>query len=453
MEAFRPENPECVSLYVCGPTVYNFIHVGNARSAVVFDLLYRILSFFFPKVLYVRNITDVDDKINDAARQCGISLSEFTHKTIEYFHEDMRALGVYPPTVEPKATEHIDKMISMIETLVHKGLAYVAEEHVLFHSAACPSYGALSGMPLEDMKAGARVEVAPYKRHGCDFVLWKPSAPEEVGWESPWGRGRPGWHIECSAMSTTYLGETFDIHGGGYDLLFPHHENEHTQTCGVTGRHKSATYWLHNGMLLVGGKKMSKSLGNFITVRDALTKIPGEVMRWVLLSAHYRHTLDWTPELLEQATTCVNALYHFFRYREDFAPVSLEDIPSLRLHGPFLEALADDMNTPKALRALQHLACMAQKNPHKPDLQEELWDSCRFLGIIHRPPHQWFQGTVDAAFIEKVIAERNHARAMKDYAKADELRAMLVEKGILLEDNPDGTTFWRHLSSGFCEGL
>lgn len=450
---FQPLDPQCVSLYVCGPTVYSRIHLGNARSLVVFDVLYRLLSFFFPKVIYIRNITDVDDKINEAAGQLGISITALTEGTIQQFHKDIAVLGIWPPTVEPKATEHIPQMLSMIQSLLHRGLAYAQDGHVLFRTKAFPGYGRLSSMPLDEMQAGARVEVAPYKEDPCDFVLWKPALSEDVGWDSPWGWGRPGWHIECSAMSTTYLGDTFDIHGGGQDLLFPHHENEHSQTCGVTGGHESARYWLHNGMLVVDGKKMSKSLGNFITLREALDTIHPEIIRWALLSSHYRQTLDWTPRLVEQSKTCLTQLYQIFRDLEGSAEEEDrggEDalLQDWHLAPSFLEALCDDMNTPKALGVLQKLGQDINKSAgeEKRRLIGVLRNSAQFLGFLQESPESWFQTTGSQLSPEDIaayIAERTRARLAGDYGAADAVRTDLLRKGIVLEDHPDGRTSWR----------
>ena len=312
-EPLEPVRPGHVGMYVCGPTVYDFAHIGNARPIVVFDVLYRVLKRLYPSVTYVRNITDVDDKINEASRQSGEPIETITARTTKAFHEDIAALGALPPDVEPRATAHIAQMIALIATLIEAGNAYEADGHVLFHVPSSPRYGALSGRNRDEMIAGARVEVAPYKRDPADFVLWKPSDDSLPGWESPWGRGRPGWHIECSAMSRAYLGETLDIHGGGIDLVFPHHENEIAQSeCACPGV-PFARHWVHNGWLTVEGEKMSKSLGNFITIRDALAETPGEVIRLVLLSTHYRHPMDWSADGLRQARANLDRLYTALR--------------------------------------------------------------------------------------------------------------------------------------------
>ncbi|MEX0606588.1 MAG: cysteine--tRNA ligase, partial [Halofilum sp. (in: g-proteobacteria)] len=305
-ETFVPRDPERVTMYVCGPTVYNLVHIGNARPVVVFDVLFRLLRTLYPNVVYARNITDVDDKINAAAKEGNEPIGALAARYAQAFHEDVAALGTLPPTVEPRATEHIEPMIRMIESLIASSHAYEAEGHVLFHVQSMDDYGQLSGRQREDMIAGARVEIAPYKRDPADFVLWKPSSDDLPGWESPWGRGRPGWHLECSVMAESHLGETIDIHGGGQDLIFPHHENEIAQSRCAHGGADLARYWLHNGYITIEGEKMSKSEGNFFTLRDLLAKYPGEVIRFALLAGHYRQPLDWSREGIEQARAAVD---------------------------------------------------------------------------------------------------------------------------------------------------
>lgn len=438
-EDFTPLDPDHIRMYVCGPTVYDRVHIGNARPVVIFDTLYRLLKLKYGHVTYVRNITDVDDKINARAQESGITIDELTKTTTEYFHEDMAQLNALPPTFEPKATHHITEMIDMIQILIKKGLAYAAEGHVLFSVAKDPNYGHLSGRNREDMIAGARVEIAPYKQDPADFVLWKPSEAGIPGWDSPWGYGRPGWHIECSAMSCKYLGDTFDIHGGGQDLTFPHHENEIAQTTGVYGAGTFAKVWMHNGMITVNGEKMSKSLGNFITVKDALDKHNGELIRFILLSTHYRQALDWNDTAVEQATACLNKIYTAMRD----APLHLEAITSEEV----LAALEDDLNTPLAFSKIFELCTKINKakTPEKKmDLQAILKGSARIMGLLNLTPEQWFKGSGgdDVAQIEELITARLAARADKDFAKADELRDALVAMGLILEDSPQGTQ-WR----------
>lgn len=346
-EAFRPIDDRNVRMYVCGPTVYDDAHIGNARPVIVFDVLYRLLRHHYgaEHVRYVRNITDVDDKINARAAQEGVMIRDLTERTSARFHADIAALGVLAPTVEPRATEHIGEMIAIIERLIASGHAYVADGHVLFHVPSMPGYGKLSGRTLDEMIAGARVEVAPYKKDATDFVLWKPSPPELPGWESPWGRGRPGWHIECSAMSWKHLGEVFDIHGGGIDLVFPHHENEIAQTCCAFGHKVMANVWMHNGFLQVEGRKMSKSLGNFLTIRELLNDWPGDVLRFNMLQTHYRQPINWTVTRLKEGRAILKSWYG----RTDMAASA----PAFE--GEFALALDDDLNTPRAIAALHAL--------------------------------------------------------------------------------------------------
>jgi cysteinyl-tRNA synthetase len=446
-EPFEPLDPKLVRVYVCGPTVYDRAHIGNARAEVVFDVLVRLLRDIYGKdhVRYVRNITDVEDKINAAARANGEPIAALTARTIAAFHEDMAALGALPPDVEPRATEYIPQMIAMIARLLAAGHAYEAEGHVLFAVASDPAYGRLSGRSRDEMIAGARVEVAPYKRDPADFVLWKPSAPDLPGWASPWGRGRPGWHIECSAMSEAHLGETFDIHGGGQDLVFPHHENEIAQsTCAHDGR-PFVRYWLHNGMLTDAGAKMSKSLGNIRTVRELLDEAPGEAIRLALLSAHYRDPLDWTGERLHQARQSLDRFYRALTLSRD--PIFERFGEADDAVRPVKEALADDLNTPLALARLHELVGAINRtssDAERSALQRALEMGGRLMGLLEEDPLAWLRGSAaaDAQRIEQRIAERAIARRQRRFAAADRIRAELAAEGILLEDRPDGTTTW-----------
>jgi cysteinyl-tRNA synthetase len=435
-EKFVPLDPGDVRMYVCGPTVYDLAHLGNARPVIVFDVLARLLRRLFPRVTYVRNVTDVDDKINARALETGEPIAAITARTLADFHADMAALGALPPDVEPRATGHIGEMILLIERLIASGHAYPAEGHVLFSVASFPEYGRLSGRSPDELLAGARVDPAPYKRDPGDFVLWKPSPPELPGWDSPWGRGRPGWHIECSAMSWRYLGETFDIHGGGSDLIFPHHENELAQSlCAFPGSH-FARYWVHNGMLTVNGEKMSKSLGNFFTVRDVLAKAPGEAIRLLLLKTHYRGQLDFNDAALTEAR---RELDRFYRALERH-PAQTGDMPPLAV----MEALCEDLNTPRALAEMHGFADRALAGDEQ--AASSLRAAGLVLGLLQADPAEWFRGdSADAAAIEAAIAERQAARKTRDFARADAIRAELAKQGILLEDTPAGTS-WRRVS-------
>ena len=429
---FEPLDPAHVRMYVCGPTVYDLAHVGNARPVVVFDVLARLLRQLFPQVTYVRNITDVDDKINARAAETGQTIAAVTAATTAEFHTDMAALGALPPDVEPRATEHIAEMILLIERLIASGHAYPAEGHVLFSVASDPDYGKLSGRSPDELLAGARIDVAPYKRDAGDFVLWKPSTPDQPGWDSPWGRGRPGWHIECSAMSWRYLGESFDIHGGGQDLIFPHHENELAQSCCAFPGSEFARIWMHNGMLLVNGEKMSKSLGNFFTVRDVLAKAPGEAVRLLLLRAHYRGALDFTDTALASAKAELDRFYRALERHPGIVPGALP--------APVLDALCDDLNTPLALSHLHALADAALAGDA--EAAAGLRAAGAVLGLLQAEPAAWFRGGDDVAEIEAAIEARLAARKSRDFALADKIRADLTARGIVLEDGPQGTT-WR----------
>jgi len=427
---FVPDDPKNVRMYVCGPTVYDLAHIGNARPIVVFDVMARLLRHVYgaDHVTYVRNITDVDDKINARAHERGISIRELTEETAKVFHDDIAQLNALPPDHEPRATENIDAMIAMIETLVEKGNAYEAEGHVLFNVPSMADYGQLSGRKRDEQIAGARVDPAPYKRDPADFVLWKPSDPEkgEPGWDSPWGFGRPGWHIECSAMSRSILGETFDIHGGGLDLIFPHHENEIAQSRCAHGNDVMANYWMHNGYLMAEGEKMSKSLGNFYTVNELLDEFPGEAIRLLLLKTHYRQPLDFTKEGLADAKRELDGWY---RLKADGG-----EVPA-----GLVDALCDDLNTPGAITVLRG----ATNDP------SALTAGANFLGLLQRNPDDWFkwqpksaEGGLTDAEIDAKIAARKEARANKDFATSDAIRDELQAAGIILEDGAGGTT-WR----------
>ena len=435
-EAFIPLDKARIGIYACGPTVYDNIHVGNARPLVVFDVLVRLLRALYPQVTYVRNITDVDDKINQRALDKNISIDDLCSQTIERFHEDAEALFVKAPDIEPRATHHIEQMIDMINKLIAKGFAYEAEGHVLFAIDQMPDYGQLSRRTLDMMRAGARVEVAPYKKDAGDFVLWKPSEPSLPGWDSPWGRGRPGWHIECSAMTAAYLGEVFDIHAGGLDLIFPHHENEIAQSCCAHGTNHMAKYWVHNGYVTVDGEKMSKSVGNFTTVRDALAKHRGEAVRYALLNAHYRAPLDYSDGAVTEAKQALDRLYR----------AAGDAMPAETLPEAFLDALQDDLNTPLALSILHELAKSANKGDSM--AAGALKGCARMLGLLNHTQSEWLQGTdeqqeLSETAIEAAIAARRQARIDKDFAKADAIRDELAEQGVLLLDGPEGTSWQR----------
>jgi cysteinyl-tRNA synthetase len=448
-ERFEPIDPQNVRMYVCGPTVYDTAHIGNARAVVVFDQLYRVLRHEYgaEHVKYVRNITDIDDRIIDAARANGEPIEALTERTTALFHEDMAALGNLAPDVEPRCTAHVPQMIAMIERLIATQHAYAAEGHVLFSVASWPGYGRLSRRSRQEMVAGARVEVAPYKRDPGDFVLWKPSTPEQPGWDSPWGRGRPGWHIECSAMSEAHLGENFDIHGGGLDLIFPHHENELAQSEAAHGGGRFANFWVHNGFLSVDSTKMSKSLGNFVTVHELLENgVPGEVIRLALLSTHYRDPLDWTEEKLRQAE---QAVFRFYVALNRGQPSMMADRGSLPT--PMLEALHDDLNTPLALTHLFELAHSINRLHEQGDFdgrnstQAALAAGGQLLGLLGRKPEEYLKGAQadDEALIRSRIAARQQARKERRFPDADNIRKELFNIGIVLEDKPDGTTDWR----------
>ena len=435
-EIFAPIDVNNVRMYVCGPTVYDTAHIGNARPVVVFDTLFRLLRHVYGEdhVTYVRNITDVDDKINARAAERGISIRQLTDETTAVYHADMDALGALRPTIEPRATEHIDEMLHMIGTLIDKGHAYAAEGHVLFAVDSMKNYGELSGRSVDDMIAGARVEVAPYKRNPMDFVLWKPSKEGEPRWPSPWGEGRPGWHIECSAMSEKHLGETFDIHGGGVDLAFPHHENEIAQSCCAHGNQRMANVWMHNGFVQVEGEKMSKSLGNFTTVHDLIDQWPGEAIRLALLTTHYAKPFNWTAEGVKDAKRMLDQWYAL-----------TADVDASEPSDAVVAALADDLNTPKAIAELHALRSKAQGGDRdaaaclKASLQQ-------LIGVLQKAPQDWADwrpkgaADVDEAAIQALVDERLEARNNKDFAKSDELRDRLVAMGVVLKDSKNKET-------------
>ena len=445
-ETFVPQRRDQVSMYVCGPTVYNYAHIGNARPVVVFDCLYRVLKARYSDVRYARNITDIDDKIIQAARERGVDIAAVSEEFTDKYREDMAALNALTPTIEPKATEHIAEMIALTQRLVETGHAYESDGHVLFAVESMPGYGALSGRKLEDMLAGARVEVADYKRHAGDFVLWKPSADSEPGWDSPWGRGRPGWHLECSAMIKAHLGDSIDIHGGGRDLIFPHHENERAQSCCAYGG-DFVRHWVHNAYVDMDGEKMSKSLGNTRTVRDLLNHYPGEVLRCALISAQYRSALNFSEALLDQARSALDSWYGALRRHRDHTEGS---VPMTET-GVYA-ALLDDLNTPEAFAVMHAAAATLNKSadPHQvKQAKSELLAGGHLLGLLSSEPDEWFQqgmgaDSLTAEAIQARIEARATAKANKDYQRADDIRASLEAEGVVLEDGPDGTT-WRRV--------
>ena len=449
---FVPLTRGKVGMYACGPTVYDRIHIGNARMIIVFDVLYRLLKASFDDVTYVRNITDVDDKINARAAERNISIGELTTETARQFHEDVAALGALEPNVEPRATGHIPQMVALIEQLITRNHAYEAQGHVLFAVATMDDYGHLSGLDRDALIAGARVEVAPYKKDPADFILWKPSAPELPGWDSPWGRGRPGWHLECSAMSAEYLGADFDIHGGGQDLIFPHHENEIAQSRCADPDHGFARYWVHNGYVTSEGEKMSKSLGNYYLVADLRDEFPGEALRLALLKTHYRQPLDFSKE---GAATAKAELDGFYASLHAVADIAADTDGAAADVLTVLAALGDDLNTPLTLTRLHELRTalngldLATQAAEAARLKGALLAGGALLGLLQQDPAAWRQWTpgaatvIDEAEILAMIEARLIARAAKDFAAADNIRDTLADQGIVLEDRPDGTTDWR----------
>lgn len=445
-EQFVPADPARVTMYACGPTVYNPPHIGNARAAVVYDLLYRVLKRHYANVVYARNITDVDDKINAAAASEGVEIGVITDRYTAVYHADVEALGVLPPPIEPRATAHIGDIIAMIETLIETGHAYAVDGHALFNVPSYQHYGALSGRSQDEMIAGARVEVAPYKRDPADFVLWKPSSADLPGWESPWGRGRPGWHMECSAMIEHHLGQTIDIHGGGNDLKFPHHENEIAQSACAHGGAALARYWVHNGFVQIDSTKMSKSIGNVLLVRELLKLHNGETLRMALIRAKYREPLNWNDELVEQAKSQLDRMYGTL---ERLADVHLE-AHEIQPSAAFSAAMDDDLNTPKAVAVLMEAVTLANRSEDAGERRRckaELLAGGRELGILQQDPVVWAKGSAvgdgaDDAAIDALVAERVAARAAKDWKRADEVRDQLVALGIQIMDGANGTQ-WR----------
>ena len=438
-EEFRPLQDDHVRLYACGPTVYNYAHIGNARMAVVFDQLVRFLRHLYPKVTYVSNITDIEDKIIAASIETGEAIDVITRKFERIYNEDLATLGVSVPDIQPRATEHVVEMITQIEQIIANGHAYAADGHVLFNVPSFHEYGGLSGRSRDDQIAGARVEIAPYKKDAADFVLWKPSTPDQPGWDSPWGYGRPGWHIECSAMAEKHLGLPFDIHGGGADLKFPHHENEIAQSCCAHNSHDLSSFaktWVHNGFVTVEGEKMSKSLGNFTTVHDLIEKgVNGEVMRFALLSSHYRAPLDWSQKLLDQTKAQLDGFYKILKSLEDVQEADVE------ADADFINALADDLNTSLAFSRL-HTIVSNEKD--KSTLKSQLKFMGNMLGILQEDPDTWLGYKVegDTQWIKDLLVERTEAKKAKNFKRADEIRDELTLKGIVIEDTPQGPK-WR----------
>ena len=453
-EDFVPVNPEHVRVYTCGPTVYNYAHIGNARPAVISDLLVRVLRCLYPKVTYASNITDIDDKIIKASIETGVPISEITQKYEKIYNEDMNALGIINPDIQPHATDYIKPMISMINKNIENGKAYVSDGHVLFDVGAFKSYGKLSGRDKDDQLAGSRVSVANYKKNPGDFILWKPSTDNQPGWDSPWGYGRPGWHLECSVMSEETLGIPFDIHCGGMDLIFPHHENEIAQTCGSCNEQLNpkvyVKYWIHNALLNIDGEKMSKSLGNIIYIRDLLKKYDGEVLRLALLSGHYRHPLNFTDGTLKNAKGLLDRLYRVLKKNEDIE--INEDIGSSSPPESVLESLCDDLNTSKTMAEIMQIYKKINSSKDKKDIKKykfQLLCSGYVLGILQKSPDDWLginksSSKKDEEKINKLIADRTLARQQKDFSKADSIRQELLKMGIEIEDAPSGTT-WRNI--------
>ena len=450
-EEFIPVDSSHIRMYTCGPTVYNYAHIGNARPAVVSDLLVRVLRQLYSKVTYVSNITDIDDKIINASIETGVSIDEITTKYEKIYNEDMTSLGVLKPDIQPHATDFIQQMINLVQQMINNDTAYESERHVLFDVTKYSAYGKLSGRDIEDQLAGSRVEVASYKKNPGDFVLWKPSIDNQPGWESPWGFGRPGWHLECSTMSEESLGLPFDIHGGGMDLTFPHHENEIAQSCGAHNEDKDPTifakYWFHNAMLNIDGEKMSKSLGNIFYIRDYLEKCDGETLRLALLSGHYRQSINWTSNTIEQSK---NTLDKFYRVLNKFSDIKVNKEMINKCPDKVLNALCDDLNTSKALAEINDIVkklSSASELDDKIKFKTELLGASQVFGILQKSPKKWLgigqtQDNLDNEFIEKLINDRNQARASKDFNKADEIRNKLTDMGIEIEDTPNGT-IWR----------
>ena len=449
-EDFIPLDNNHIKIYACGPTVYNFAHIGNARMAVVFDTFVRLLRHTYPKVTYVSNITDIEDKIITAAREQKLPISELTTKYTQIYNSDMETLGVNKPDHQPKATEYIDEMVELIQALINKGHAYENDGHVLFHVLSYKQYGSLSKRNRDEQIAGSRVEVAPYKKDAADFVLWKPSSDDQPGWDSPWGFGRPGWHTECSAMSEKTLGLPFDIHGGGRDLVFPHHENEIAQSCCASASTDDPTsyakYWMHNGFVTVEGEKMSKSLNNITLVKELTDNYQGEVLRLALLSSHYRQGLDWNEKIIYQAEKLLNKLYKILEENSE-----LLSNDNTKVDDEILNAMSDDLNTPKAISVLNSLAkeYPLLAGSQRINCINKIKSSGQLLGILHQDPKTWFSkdtSHMDVVLIEKLMAKRNEAKLSKNYAEADSIRQQLFSMGVEIFDSKDGSE-WKPLSS------
>ena len=439
---FQPIDENRVTMYLCGPTVYNYAHIGNARPAVVFDVLNRLLRMTYPKVVFARNITDIDDKINNFAKETGRSIKSISSEYAKAYNDDLKSLNVQMPDVEPYATHHLGEMIAMIQTLIEKGHAYEAEGHVLFNVNSYDDYGKLSKRNLDDMQAGARVEVASYKKNPGDFVLWKPSDDTLPGWNSPWGRGRPGWHIECSAMAAKHLGKTIDIHCGGKDLVFPHHENEVAQSCCANDTQNFANYWVHNGFITMSDQKMSKSLGNIALIKDVVAENNGEVVRWLLLSAHYRQSVDFSQASMEQAQKTLNRIYATLRDNQH-----IEVDADAAIDAELLAALQDDLNTPIAFARINAMAkqlANAETDKEKAHIKSTLMASADLMGIFHMSVDQWFaqEQDVDDVLkqrVEQLIVDRKQAREDKDWTRSDAIRDEIDALGVVLEDSKEGT--------------
>ena len=432
-EVFKPNNIKKISLYACGPTVYESPHVGNARTLVVFDVLFRVLKVLYnSNVTYVRNITDVDDKIIEASQNNKEDINEITNRVIKIFHENCKSLNCLKPTIEPKATEHVKEMIEMTSSLIKKGFAYENKNHVFFAVSKFKDYGKLSNKNLDELKAGSRIEISDLKKNPMDFVLWKPSNEKDPGWESPWGRGRPGWHLECSVMSEKYLGKNLDIHGGGLDLIFPHHENEIAQSCCNNNTKNFANYWVHNGFVTINNEKMSKSLGNIISITDATKKYSGQVVRLALLSAHYSQPLDWNNKLLENQRATIEKWYQL--YEENNEEIPLKEI----------DMLLDDLNTPGFIAKIHELYANANRGDEK---SKKFFNSaCKLIGLFDLTKNEWEEfkkvdKDISEEFIEKKIKERLAAKQKGDYKLADKIRAELASKGVIIEDQKEQTTW------------
>jgi len=432
-ELFKPINPENITMYACGPTVYDNPHVGNARTLVVFDILYRVLKKLFTNVKYVRNITDVDDKIIEASKNKKISINEITKNVTKVFHKNCKSLNCLVPTSEPRATDHIQEMVEMTKSLIKKNFAYSVEGHVYFSVSTFKEYGKLSNKNLDELKAGSRIEISKLKKSPMDFVLWKPSLPDDPGWESPWGRGRPGWHLECSVMSEKYLGKNFDIHGGGLDLIFPHHENEIAQSCCNNSTEKFSNYWVHNGFVTINKEKMSKSLGNIVSISDAVDKYSGQVVRLALLSAHYSQPLDWNEKLLEEQKSIIEKWYQM--YDETNEDISLD----------IIETLLDDLNSPGFIAKIHELYVSAKKGDEQS--KKSFNSACKLIGLFNLNKDEWekfkkIKIDISETFILKKINDRLIAKQKGDFKLADQIRNELLSKGVVIEDQKD-KTIWK----------